>query len=105
MFLPLLAQAEPLQPLSFGWLFVKMILAMVVVLALAIWFMKYWLPRFYGVNQAAAGKIKVLFRFGLEPRKSLYVINLGKKNLLVGVTDHQLSTLAELSEEDVKDLN
>lgn len=101
----LLAQTPPFPEPSFGMLFFKMILAMVFVVGLALLFMKYVLPRVYNMQPRLAGKVRILHRVGLEPRKSLYVVNVGHKNLLLGVTEHQIANLSELSAEDLKAMN
>lgn len=102
--LPILAQvaspAEQVEGLSFGWLFVKTILAMAVVIALAIFLIRYLLPRIHGTGTTRTGNIKVLERFGLEPRKVLYIVEIEKKKILIGTTDHQITKLMDLSQKE-----
>lgn len=50
--------------------------------------------------QATAGSttIRVLETTGLAPGRSLHLVVVGEKTLLIGATDHQLSLLAELAD-------
>lgn len=53
-------------------------------------------------GQSAAGTtIQVLETVGLAPGRSLHLVVVGEKTLLVGATDHQLSLLTELNPEAV----
>ncbi len=103
-FFPFLAQALDTSinspGLSFGWLFAKTVLAMVIVVGLAFWFLKYIFPRLYGRHFQPSSRIKVVERLGLEARKALYVVQVGKKSILVGVTDHHISKLMDLEKDD-----
>lgn len=57
-----------------------------------------WLQK--GRIQATAGTttIRVLETTGLAPGRSLHLVVVGEKTLLIGATDHQLSLLAELAD-------
>lgn len=102
--LPILAQVasqtDQVEGLSFGWLFVKTILAMMLVIGLAIFLIRYLLPRIQGVGNPRAGNIKILERFGLEPRKVLYIVEVEKQKILIGTTDHQITKLMDLSQKE-----
>lgn len=105
--IPLLAQAAKTDPLvdtgiSFGWLFVKTILAMVVVIALALVLIRFILPKFRWSSRGYASRIKILDRFGLEHRKGLFIIQVGKKTALIGTSDHQVNKLMDLDPEDLE---
>lgn len=61
----------------------------------------YLLKRFAAknnLNKNVPG-IKVLSKVPLQSKASLFVIKVGDKTLLVGVSDRSISTLADLSEE------
>ena len=90
-----------MEGLSFGWLFVKTIIAMIAVIALAIWGIRHWMPRLQGLRPRPDSVIQILERFGLEPRKALYIIQIGKKRLLLGVSENQINKLADLDRSDV----
>lgn len=103
--LPFLGQTEPItEPgLSFGWLFVKTIVAMVIVIGLAFVVLRYLLPRFHGVARSSGSRIKILERFGLEPRKGLYIVQVGEKAALIGTSDHSVNKLMDLEAKDLKE--
>ncbi|MBI2339099.1 MAG: flagellar biosynthetic protein FliO [Deltaproteobacteria bacterium] len=89
--------------ISFGWLFVKTIAAMAVVIGLAFLLLRYVLPRFYGTVRSGGSRIKILERFGLEPRKGLYIVRVGNKQALIGTSDHSVNKLMDLEESDLKE--
>lgn len=86
--------------LSLGWLFAKTLIAMVVVVLLAIVFLRYLLPRWHRFQPNPKSKLRILERFGLEPRKALYIVQVGKKRALVGTSDHAIAKLMDLDAED-----
>jgi flagellar biosynthetic protein FliO len=59
------------------------------------------LSRRQGWGGAKSEAVSVLHRTHIAPNKSIYVIKVGKKAKVVGVTDVQISHLADLTEEDV----
>ena len=87
--------------LSFGWLLVKTVLAMAFILALAFVVIRYLFPLFRFSGQARSSKIKVIDRAGLEPRRSLFIVRVGKKTALLGTSEQGISKVMDLSEEDL----
>jgi flagellar biosynthetic protein FliO len=59
------------------------------------------ISRRQGVGGVKGGAVSVLHRAHIAPKKSIYVIRVGTKAMVVGVTDVQISHLADLTEEDV----
>jgi flagellar biosynthetic protein FliO len=56
-----------------------------------------WLQR-HRLNAAGQGvAIRVIETIGLAPGRSLHLVEVGHKTLLIGATDHQLSLLTDLS--------
>jgi flagellar biogenesis protein FliO len=88
---------------DFSWLFIKVVLAMVVVCLAAFAVIKYLLPRASFVKRARESKIEIIERFGLEPKKNLYILKVATKVILVGTTETSMSRLLELSEGDLKE--
>ena len=78
----------------------KFFFATLLIILLAWVFIKYLLPRFYGIRKLQS-KFKILERFPLEPRKTLYLIQVGKKNIVLGTSDHAISKIDEIREEDL----
>ncbi len=93
--------ALPGSDLNFGWMFIKVIVAMILVSGLAFFAIKYLLPKAPWVKGLAGSKIQVLEKMGLEPRKSLYLIQVAEKVVLVGSSEQGLSALAEFSAQDL----
>jgi flagellar biogenesis protein FliO len=46
--------------------------------------------------------LEIISRVSLQQKNHLYVVRAGTKTLLIGVSDHSVSTLADLTEEDGK---
>ena len=82
--------------LSYGWLFIKTILAMVVILGGAIFVIRYVLPRLTWGRGSTGSSIKIIERAGLEPRKGLYLIEVEGKRILVGTSDQRITKLMDL---------
>lgn len=95
--------ATPSNTVDFTWLFVKMLLFLIIVCVLAILFLKYVVPRTGFLKGVQKGKyFNVLGRYQLEPRKSLYVVEVGGRYLVIGSADHGINLITELTEEEVK---
>jgi flagellar biosynthetic protein FliO len=75
----------------------RMLLSLTAVIVL-IWGATRLLRKLSGDGNTGSGKsyIKILDRTYLAPKKAIYVINIGDRSLALGVTDSQISTLAEL---------
>ncbi len=94
-----------LPDMSFGWMLFKTLLALVFILGLATFFIKYVMPRLQGMP-ANSGKresiLKIMDRIPLDARKSLYVVKAGKKRLVVGVSEQGIYPIANLEENDME---
>lgn len=92
-------------PLQFGWMFVKMISVLAILVIILLLVGRYLLPRL-GRGRWAIGQkgklISVVDRFALEPRKNVYLLKVAKKYILVGTGDHSVHALTELAKEDVE---
>lgn len=76
------------------------LLAFLAVILLA-WLAARWLlRRMYGPG-SGGGRVRVLERLPLEPRRSLYLIEAGEKLLLVGCTEHDIRVLGEFARDDL----
>jgi flagellar biosynthetic protein FliO len=85
------------------WVVAKMVLSLGAVLLL-MYGLVYVLKRF--VVPGAAGThqeipIDIIGRRALQPKKSVVVMKVAGKVLVVGMTEHSMQTLAELAEEDI----
>lgn len=101
-----LAQIPTTQPttegaIDFTWLFVKMLLLLGIVTILAILVLKYAVPRLGVMKRFQHGRyFTVLGRYVLEPGRSLYLIHVGKRYLVIGVADHGINLVTEISEDE-----
>lgn len=95
--------AVPGNTLDFTWLFLKMLLVLVIVCVLAILFLKYVVPRTGFARAIQKGKyFTILGRYQLEHRKSLYLVEIGGRYLVIGCADHGINALAELTKEEAE---
>lgn len=84
------------EPVSFGWLFARTVVAMIAVIGLAIWGLKYVLPKILQVKRRAASKIEVLDYQPLESRKSIYIVKIEDKKVAIGVSEHNVNKICDL---------
>jgi flagellar protein FliO/FliZ len=109
--LSLLLQIPTVEPtganaIDFTWLFIKMLLVLGIVSVSAILILKYAAPRIGAMKRFQQGRyFNVLGRHMLEPRKSLYLVQVGGRYLVIGVADHGINLLAEISESEAKNGN
>ena len=97
----------PTEPISssaavdFTWLFIKMLLILGMVSITAIILLKYVVPKF-GILKPfhKVRYFKILGRYVLEPKKSLYLVNIGNRYLVIGTSDHAINLITEISKEE-----
>jgi flagellar biosynthetic protein FliO len=85
------------------WVVVKMVLSLGAVLLL-MYGLVYVLKRFVVPGAAGAHQeisIDIIGRRALQPKKSVVVMKVAGRVLVVGMTEHGMQTLAELTEEDL----
>jgi len=104
----LLVSAIPTEPVStasavdFTLLFIKMLLVLAIVSIVALLILKYAIPHF-GKTFHKGQYFTVLGRYVLEPKKSLYLVNIGKRYLVIGAADSGINLIAEISKEEVEE--
>ena len=88
---------------DFTWLFIKMLLVLGIVSVLAVLILKYAVPHIGMIKRFQRGKyFSVLGRYVLEPRRSLYLIEVGGRYLVIGVADHGINLITEISQEEAE---
>jgi len=87
---------------DFTWLFIKMIISVTLIIFLAFILVKYLLPRTRLGKRRSSRFFEVLDHLSLESNKRIYLIRGGSKHWVVGASDRSLSTLGEVSAEEVK---
>ncbi len=82
----------------------KMVMALVIVIICiyaGIWLLKKLTARRHGGNRKAF-MLEVLETAYIDPKKSLSLVRVADKSVLIGVTDNQISVLTELDTELTK---
>ena len=87
--------------LSFLWMLVQTILALALVCGLAYLIFRVIMPRLV-VNYGTNNMVRVVDRIGLEARKSLYVIEVAGKWMLVASSENGVQFIAELDAPSAK---
>jgi flagellar protein FliO/FliZ len=96
------AQTVPEAPSGYGWLLLRTLLALAGVCLLAYVVLRFLSKRVYGA-QAGGGLMRVVARLPLEPRRSLYLVEVAGRYLLVGTGENGApTTLAEIDAATVK---
>jgi flagellar biogenesis protein FliO len=80
-----------------------MVVALFFVVALIYVIFKLLLPKFLKIGYGVSGVVKILVRQQLETKKNIYVIEACEKFYLIGVTEHNITNLGEVSAEYVKE--
>ncbi len=85
---------DPPPPPSLGAALAQTLLTLGAVCALAWWVLRWAARR--GVGRSPAGVITVVDRVALDARRTLFVVRVGTKALLLGGSDSSLTVLSEL---------
>ena len=85
--------------LSFLWMLVQTILALLLVCGLAYLIFRVLLPRLTG-NFSSNNMVRVVDRVGLEARKNLYVVEVTGRWLLISVSENGAQLISELDAGD-----
>ena len=93
--------ADPLPPSHSGFLEVFEVLFILAgVLLLAYVLLRLGLPRMFGMPGSGAGPIQIVARQALEPRKTLYLVNVGSQVFLLGAAENQVQYLTVIDDEN-----
>lgn len=84
------------QQLSYAGLFLKMVLACVVVIALAIGALKYVLPFLVRAKRNQKSAIQILDVQSLEHKKAIYIVQIEDKRVAIGVTEQTITKICDL---------
>lgn len=97
--------ATPGTAVDFTWLFLKMLLILGIVCILAILILRYAVPQVGFLRRLNQGRFfTVRARQGLEPRKALYLVEIGKRYLVIGAADHGISLITELPAAEAEEI-
>src|SRR3982751_1327401 len=88
-------------PVSIGWVeYVRLMLVLCGILALAVLAIRYWLPKIAIWNKPAHGPIEICARFPLEPRRTLYIVKAANSYVLLASSEAGVQHLTALSIEE-----
>ena len=87
--------------LSFLWMLLQTIFALALVCGLAYVIFRVILPRL-GTSYGSNNMVRVVDRIGLEARKSLYVVEVAGKWMLVASSENGVQLIAELDAESAR---
>ena len=80
----------------------KLLLVLGLILVLVFVGLRYGLPRMSGLRQLSSGPIRVIARYPLEPRKTLYIVRTGGGYYLVGTSESGIHFLTALDSGSVE---
>jgi flagellar biogenesis protein FliO len=81
----------------------RVVLILGGVLALAVAVLRYVLPRMMGGRPKRDGPFKMIARFPLEPRKTLYMVEAGGQVMVLGTSEREIHYLATLPASSVEE--
>ena len=84
--------------------YVQVFLGLGGVLALAYVTLRFGLPRFFGMRPQENGPIRLIARFALEPKKSLYLVKTGSQVFLVATAENQVTYLTDIAPENAAEI-
>ena len=93
------ATTSPIDTMGYGWALFKMTFALALV-CLLIYAALRVLKSLSLRTNPHQGAVRIIERYPLTPRQTLWVVELGKRQLLLGSTDSTISRLAELDGDD-----
>ncbi|PIR20326.1 MAG: flagellar biosynthetic protein FliO [Deltaproteobacteria bacterium CG11_big_fil_rev_8_21_14_0_20_47_16] len=87
---------------DYSVMFIQMVVILGLVCLLAFGFLRYILPRLGFAQRIQKNQaVKVLARCHLDHRHNVVVTQVGSRYFLLGVGDHSVTMLSELSQHDV----
>jgi flagellar biosynthetic protein FliO len=97
-------QQVPTVESDYGSMLLKMIISVALVCLLAYAILRWGLGRLVGATPAN-GEMEILSQLGLGPNRSIMVVRVGPRFLVIGSTETGISLLSELSSEEAADFD
>ena len=89
--------------MDFTWQFLQMLFILLLVCIGAVLILKIFLPRFLGNKRFnKGGHFELIARYGLDVRRALYLVRVGKKYFVLGGAEQGLNLLAEVSKDELE---
>lgn len=89
---------------SYWFLLLKMITASCVVIGLAVLILKYVLPRVAANRTNTKSAIKILDFQAIDAKKIIYIVQIENKRVAIGVTEHTINKITDLTDTSEKSL-
>lgn len=89
--------------LTFLWMLVQTVLALAFVCGIAYVIFRVVLPRLATTYGGGNSLIRIVDRMGLEARKTLYVIEVGGKYMLIAASEEGVQMISALDPETAKE--
>lgn len=90
------AVSDPAVPTGYGLYLLQTLLALGAVCALAYVVLRWGAKRLYGVGRPGQ-QMRLVERLPLDPRRSLYLVEVSGRQLLVGSSENGVTLLTEVS--------
>jgi flagellar protein FliO/FliZ len=90
-------KALPEAPGGYGAALLRMVISLALVCGVAWLALKWGAKRLAAPTGASADRMRVIARLPIEPRRSVVVVRVGQRTLVLGSSEAGLETLAELS--------
>lgn len=85
------------------WELIYLVLVLIGVIALA-YYVSKWLSKRYAVQGQNTKYLKVIDRIVIGQDRSLCIVKVGEKSMLLGVTQHNISKICDLDSEDLPEV-
>lgn len=97
---------EPQEDLDFGWMLVRTIIVLGVVIMLAWFSLNFGLRKLMGLKPMVGGAsvVQVLERVPLDSKHAMFVVQAAGEYLLIGGGEGNLQLISKLAKEDVEKL-
>ena len=89
---------------DFTWMFIKMLGLLGLVSMLALITLKFAVPRTGLMKRfKRGGRMSIIERMPLEPRKSVYLISACERYFVIGTSEHGISLISEIDKTSIDD--
>lgn len=89
---------------NFWFLILKMIVASFVVIGLAVFILKFVLPRVVSGRANKKSAIQILDFQAIDAKNAIYIVQIENKRVAVGATAHSLTKILDLPDTTEKSL-
>ena len=94
------AEPAPVAPAGYGALLFQTMLVLAGVCALAFVSLRWGLRRFVSADGRDHGAMQVVARLPVEPRRSVLVVKVGARHLILGSSEAGFQALGELDDDE-----